>query len=66
VGDITEWERMGLKIRAQWPKVRILLGEESGFRREEPIAWCVTNRVGDVIGFGRKQRLRWTIGAAMR
>ena len=32
------------RIRCRWPKVRILLRGDSGFAREELMAWCEANR----------------------
>jgi len=52
--------------RAQWPKVRILLRADSGFCREELMAWCESHRVDYVFGFARNQRLRRKIAPAMR
>ena len=65
-GSITELERIVRQIRAQWPKVRILLRADSGFCREELMAWCESHRVDYVFGFARNQRLRRKIAPAMR
>jgi hypothetical protein len=65
-GSITELERIVRQIRAQWPKVRIILRADSGFCREELMAWCESYRVDYVFGFARNERLRRKIAGAMR
>src|ERR1700680_997594 len=57
-GSIPELERIVRQIRAQWPKVRIILRADSGFCREELMAWCESRRLDYVLGFARNQRLR--------
>ena len=65
-GSITELERIVRQIRAQWPTVRIILRADSGFCREELMAWCESRRVDYVFGFARNERLRRKITPAMR
>jgi len=45
------------RIRARWPRVRILLRADSGFCREALMAWCEANRVDYVFGLARNERL---------
>jgi Transposase DDE domain group 1 len=45
------------QIRARWPRVRILLRADSGFCREELMAWCEASRVDSVFGLARNARL---------
>ena len=45
------------RIRARWPRVRILLRADSGFAREALMAWCEANRVDFVFGLARNPRL---------
>jgi hypothetical protein len=45
------------RIRAAWPRVRILLRADSGFARDELMAWCEANRVDYVFGLARNPRL---------
>ena len=45
------------QIRARWPRVAILLRADSGFAREELMAWCEANGVDYVFGLARNQRL---------
>ena len=56
-GSVEEVERIVGRIRARWPKVRILLRADSGFAREEFMAWCEANRVDYVFGLQRNTRL---------
>jgi hypothetical protein len=65
-GSSTELERIVRQIRARWPKVRIVLRADSGFCREELMAWCEARRVDYVLGFARNERLRRKIAPAMR
>lgn len=45
------------RIRARWPRVRILLRADSGFAREALMAWCEAHRVDFVFGLARNARL---------
>jgi Transposase DDE domain group 1 len=47
-----EVERIVKQIRQRWAKVRIILRADSGFCREELMAWCEQNRVDYVFGLG--------------
>src|SRR5438552_3680276 len=65
-GSLEEVQRLVRQIRARWPETRILLRADSGFCREELLAWCENNAVDYVFGFARNQRLRRIIGRAMQ
>ncbi len=65
-GSLEEVERIVRQIRARWPRVRILLRGDSGFCREELMAWCEKHGVHYVLGLARNERLRWIIRRAMR
>src|SRR2546427_4423069 len=65
-GSLEEVQRIVRQIRARWPKTRIILRADSGFCREELLAWCENNEVGYVFGFARNKRLRKIIGRAMQ
>ncbi|MFL6931926.1 MAG: IS1380 family transposase [Xanthobacteraceae bacterium] len=56
-GALTEIERIVGQIRARWPKVEILLRADSGFARDELMAWCEAHRVDFVFGLARNERL---------
>ena len=56
-GAVGEIARIVRHIRERWPKVRILLRADSGFAREELMAWCEANRVDYLFGLARNARL---------
>ena len=56
-GAVEEVARIVAQIRARWPYVRIVLRADSGFAREELMAWCEQNRVDYVFGLARNPRL---------
>jgi hypothetical protein len=62
-GAVAEIARVVGRIRARWPRVRILLRGDSGFCREELMAWCEPNRVDYVFGLARNTRLEAEIAA---
>ena len=49
------------QLRAQWPEVEIWLRADSGFCREELMAWCEENNVHYVFGLARNARLETKI-----
>ncbi|GGC63098.1 IS1380 family transposase [Siccirubricoccus deserti] len=56
-GAVEEVARIIGRIRARWPRVRILLRADSGFAREALMAWCEANRIDFVFGLARNARL---------
>ena len=56
-GAVAEVERIVGQIRARWPKVKILLRADSGFARDDLMAWCEANGVDYVFGLARNERL---------
>jgi hypothetical protein len=56
-GAIEEVVRIVERIRRSWPAVRILLRGDSGFAREELMAWCEAHRVDYLFGLQRNARL---------
>jgi hypothetical protein len=56
-GAVAEVARIVDRIRAAWPRVQILLRADSGFARDELMAWCEANRVDYVFGLARNARL---------
>jgi Transposase DDE domain group 1 len=57
-GAVQEVARIVRQLRQRWPEVKIVLRGDSGFCREDLMAWCESNRVGYVLGLARNQRLR--------
>lgn len=56
-GAVEEVARLVGRIRARWPRTRILLRADSGFAREALMAWCEANRVDFLFGLARNPRL---------
>ena len=66
-GALDEVRRIVTQLRAKWPTVRIVLRGDSGFCREELMAWCEAdeNRVDFLFGLARNSRLQKIIGKQM-
>jgi hypothetical protein len=64
-GSKTEVERIVEQIRRVWPELEIILRADSGFCREELMAWCEEHGVQYVFGLARNERLRRTIDDEM-
>jgi len=56
-GSLEEVERIVSSLRKKWPNVRIILRGDSGFCREELMAWCEGNGVDYIFGLARNARL---------
>jgi len=56
-GAVDAVERIVAQVRARWPRVTILLRADSGFARDELMAWCEANGVDYVFGLARNERL---------
>jgi hypothetical protein len=56
-GAVEEVARIIAQIRARRPNIRILLRADSGFAREELMAWCEAHRVDYLFGLARNDRL---------
>src|SRR5215467_15449955 len=65
-GSREEVERIVQQIRQRWPKVRIILRADSGFCREELMAWCEQNQVDYVFGLARNARLQRKIASQLQ
>jgi len=66
-GALDEVQRIVKQLRAKWPQVRIVLRADSGFCREELMAWCEAkeNKVDYAFGLARNQRLVKILGKQM-
>lgn len=64
-GAVDEVARIVGQIRAAWPRVRILLRADSGFARDELMAWCEGARVDFLFGLARNDRLVAEISAEL-
>jgi hypothetical protein len=56
-GAVEEVARIVKQVRHRWPNVRILLRADSGFARDELMAWCEANGVDFVFGLQQNERL---------
>ncbi len=66
-GALDEVKRIVAQLRSKWPKVRIVVRGDSGFCREELMAWCeaAENQVDFLFGLARNRRLQKIIGKPM-
>jgi len=66
-GSVEEVKRIVAQLRQRWADVKIVLRADSGFCRENLMAWCESedNRVDYIFGLARNKRLRKIIGAEM-
>jgi hypothetical protein len=64
-GSVEEVSHIVAQLRERWPEAKIVLRADSGFCREELMAWCEQNHVDYVFGLARNQRLRRIIGREM-
>jgi len=66
-GALDEVKRIVAQLRAKWPSVRIVPRGDSGFCREELMAWCeaAENKVDFLFGLARNSRLQRIIGKQM-
>jgi Transposase DDE domain group 1 len=56
-GAVEEVARLVAEIRSRWPGTRILLRADSGFAREDLMAWCEANNVDFLFGLAKNDRL---------
>ncbi len=56
-GSVVEMARVVGQIRRRWPRVRILLRADSGFCREDLMAWCEAQGIDYLFGLARNDRL---------
>jgi Transposase DDE domain group 1 len=56
-GAVEELARIVAHIRRRWPHVRILVRADSGFARDDLMAWCEANGVHFLFGLAKNDRL---------
>jgi hypothetical protein len=56
-GAVETVARIVAQIRRRWPHVRILVRADSGFARDDLMAWCEDNDVHFLLGLARNERL---------
>ena len=64
-GALEEVQRIVGRLREVWPDVQILVLADSGFMREELMAWCEGNGVDYVLGLSRNARLERLLGPSL-
>ena len=64
-GSRKEIERIVRRIRAVWPEVKLVLRGDSGYCREELMAWCEANQVDYVFGMARNPWLEKIVADAL-
>ena len=65
-GSVDELARIIQQIRQRWPEVRIIVRGDSGFCREELMAWCEAHDVGYLFGLAKNPRLEKQIARALQ
>ena len=65
-GSVEELKRIVKQIRAVWPEVGILVRGDSGFCREELMAWCEAESVDYVLGLAKNDRLKAKINRELK
>lgn len=65
-GVIEDLTRIVEKIRARFPKARIIVRSDSGFCREELMSWCEAREIDYVLGLAQNARLLAMIKKAMK
>src|SRR5260370_9452225 len=56
-GAVEEVARLVAHIRRRWPQVRILVRADSGFARDELMAWCEASGLDYLLGLAKNDRL---------
>lgn len=65
-GTVEELARIVPQIRERWPLVKIIIRGDSGFCREEIMAWCEGNGVDYLFGLAKNNRLLGKIERQMK
>src|SRR5439155_9271045 len=65
-GTVDELQRIVTQIRAAWPRVQIIIRADSGFAREEIVAWCEAHAVDYVLGLAKNARLKRALSKELR
>src|SRR2546423_10412629 len=65
-GSVPELKRIVQQIRRAWPAVHIVVRGDSGFCREELMAWCEVEGVDYLLGLAKNERLKAEIKKELR
>jgi len=64
-GSVEALEQIVGRIREEWPGVKIVIRADSGFCREEIMAWCEANGVDYILGMAKNERLKAMLSEEM-
>jgi Transposase DDE domain group 1 len=65
-GTTNELRRIVTAIRSAWRAVEIVIRGDSGFCRDEIMAWCERENVGFILGLAKNKRLNEFLAAEMQ
>ena len=65
-GVVEELIPLIARIRSAWPDTEIVLRADSGFARDETMAWCEEEGLYYVFGLARNPRLQQMLGKALQ
>jgi len=66
LGSVDALERIVGQLRAQWPDVMIIARGDSGFCREDIMAWCEAHEVDYILGMSKNSRLNRIVEKEMK
>jgi len=64
-GTVDELQRIIAQLREAWPEIRIIVRGDSGFCRDELMAWCEEHAVDFVLGLAKNPRLTTALASPM-
>jgi hypothetical protein len=64
-GSLKVLQQIVAKVRAAWPRVKIVVRGDSGFCRDPIMTWCEDHGVDFVFGLAKNQRLQRIFGKEM-
>jgi hypothetical protein len=65
-GTVEELQRIIPQIRCAWPDVEIVIRGDSGFCRDEIMAWCEANEVEYYLGMAKNPRVLEALKPSLR
>jgi hypothetical protein len=65
-GVIEDISRIVARLRASWPRLRIVVRGDSGFCRDDLMSWCEVNSVDYVLGLAKNSRLEGLIAKDLK
>jgi hypothetical protein len=64
-GTVDELQRIIARLREAWPEISIVVRGDSGFCRDELMAWCEEHAVDFVLGLAKNPRLTTALASQM-